>query len=326
MAPQQRIFLTATFPPHLTKAFFSATVCEKNTLVIRATTDRPELGYHVVMANPKALFTRNTVALTAALEKRLRDDERMIVFFQSSEECEQFSAAYPCALYHSKLPTSGYGSKLTHLYDWDSGDRKVLAATTAASVGIDRPYIKYTVVVQNTYGLLTFAQEIGRGGRRGEHSHTILLQQPNYHRVHRFTGLFDPKDTNCVAAMGAYGCNMATCRRTVLLKTFDGANLCDKRRRWLACHQIAGANQCDICDPHSETALLVKSALDNAHQKQKAPLPPAPPIAGPSTAPAPPATNSQDYYFGDDELTAEMLIEVDKISESYRVRILYFDM
>ena len=36
-APQQRILLTATFPPHLKKAFFSTTICEKNTLVIRAT-------------------------------------------------------------------------------------------------------------------------------------------------------------------------------------------------------------------------------------------------------------------------------------------------
>ena len=323
-APQQRILLTATFPPHLEKAFFSTTICEKNTLVIRATTDRPELGYHVVEANPKASFTRNTTALIAALEKQLRDDECIIVFFQSSDECEQFHAAYACALYHSKLPASGHGSKPSHLHDWDSGEKKVLAATTAASVGIDRLYIKFTVVVQSTYGLLTYGQEVGRGGRRGEHSYAILLQQQNYHRVHRFTGLFDNKDTNCIAAMSAYGGNMATCRRAVLLKTFDGANLCDKRRGRLTCKQIPGANLCDICDPSSQMAQLIRSALDNANQKLKAPALPLPlrtpqPLAGPSVTAAP-ASHSQDYYFDNDELTPEMLMELDKISDAYKVR------
>ena len=68
------------------KAFFSTTICEKNTLVIRATTDWPELGYHVVEANPKASFARNMTALIAALEKQLRDDECIIIFFQSSNK------------------------------------------------------------------------------------------------------------------------------------------------------------------------------------------------------------------------------------------------
>lgn len=157
----QCILLTGTFPPPLKKQYLSLTICEKYTLIIRAPTNRPELGYHVVDINPKATISENTVALITQLENGLRDDECIIVFFQSGDDCDDFGTVYHCAIYHSKLPEAGLFSKESHLSSWDSGQHKVLAATTATAVGIDQPYIKFTVVVESTYGLVTYAQEIG---------------------------------------------------------------------------------------------------------------------------------------------------------------------
>lgn len=85
----------------LTKSFLTKTICKKYMIIIQATTDQPELGYHVVNANPSATMRQNTVAVVSRMESQLKDDEHIIVFFQSSDECNNFSSTYNCSIYHS---------------------------------------------------------------------------------------------------------------------------------------------------------------------------------------------------------------------------------
>lgn len=310
----QIIALTGTLPPHLYPAFLTLTGLNRNTLLIRASADRPEIGYHIVNVTMRTVsLLHHAARLAANLEIGLRDDERIIFFFKSNEECENFGQIYPCSIYHSKIiATLGY-SKEYNLGIWDSGENKVLASTTAAATGIDRPYIKYTVVVDNTYGLLTFSQETGRGGRRGEYSYGIILRNPNHHTCHNYGRRLDhPEDVKCTAAMQAFVVNVGECRRYKLLKSLDGETLCDKRQPYVTCKQIANANQCDICEPNSEMALRLKSAVNTPIR-----TPTPPPVPTPSL---PAVTKSSQNYFDDDDISLEILMEVDKIEQACSVR------
>ena len=329
----QRVFLTGTFPPHLTDKFLRVTISNQDTLMIRATTDRPELGYHVVNINWKTSIIRNAMALVRMLETELEGKDRIIIFFQNHDTCEQFAHRYGCAKYHSKLPMFGDDCKDSNLHRWDVGETKVLVATTAAAVGVDRPYVKFTVVVEGTYGLLTFAQEVGRGGRRGEPSYAIVLRNERAHKVHAFKGLTDPKDVSCIAAFEGYLNNASNCRRHLLLKCLDGSDLCDQRRRRLTCDQVPGSNPCDMCQPRSRIALLIKSSVTEAHTDTTLPpitptghcsyksaatarMPaPVAPVAGPSNREK---TLSQESY--GEEPTASLLGLFDAIDKLHSVR------
>ena len=148
----QRISLTGSLPPFVMNAFLAKSISDKLTKTIRATTNRPEVGLIVVEVNQWMSMLCNARALVMTLEEELAERDRILVFFQSAAECERFSRDYGSAQYHSKLPVFGLENKQGNLDRWDVGETKVLAA-----LGVDRPYVKFVVVVEGTYGLLTFA-------------------------------------------------------------------------------------------------------------------------------------------------------------------------
>lgn len=264
----QRISLTGSLPPFVMNAFLAKSISDKSTKTIRATTNRPEVGLIVVEVNQRTSMLRNARALVMTLEDELAERDRILVFFQSAAECERFSRDYGSAQYHSKLPAFGAENKQGNLDRWDAGETKVLAATTAAALGVDRPYVKFVVVVEGTYGLLTFAQEIGRGGRRGQQSYGILLRDPHkYHCPSKkdFKGTRDKRDVGAEMAFHVYATNVITCRRLVLLDTMDGPAMCHQRRQKTKCEHIPGCNYCDVCSPTGRIVTLAKEAIDRAH-------------------------------------------------------------
>ena len=264
----QRISLTGTLPPFIMNAFMVKTISGKSTKTIRATTNRPEVGLIVVEVNRRTSMMRNARAIVMALEEELADRDRILVFFQSAAECERFSRDYGSAQYHSKLPSFGSENKQGNLDRWDSGETKVLAATTAAALGVDRPYVKFVLVVESTYGLLTFAQEIGRGGRRGQHSYGILLRDPYIIHVpskKNFKGTRDKTDVGAEMAFHVYAANAITCRRLILLDTMDGPAMCNRRRKKTRCEDLPGCNYCDVCSPTGRIATMAKESVERAH-------------------------------------------------------------
>lgn len=350
----QRIFLTGTYPPHLKKLFQKATQCAGP--VIRASTDRPEIGYHVANIHRSATAWSSTKALVKALAETIGEGEQILVFFESSEDVDRFAEQTGCAKYHSKLPATG-DNKAFNLHRWDSGESKVMAATTAAAVGIDRAYIPFVIIYQSTYGLLTYAQESGRGGRRGSPSYTIVVHDDRVHRSSN-VGLNKLSDPNCATALRIFITQSAKCRRRQLLETVDGPQLCRERKDKLECTQIPGCTPCDVCAPNSETALLIRGILDRVYLQFKIyPDPPCPPIAGPSTMPHAPAiaglsklpniatalapgpsefrqiaaiadssnesgqVRDDDDEFGDDDITWSMLSELDKIEAAAECKV-----
>ena len=78
-----------------------------------------------------------------------------MVFFKNNSLAETFTEKTHCAVYHSKLPISG-NTKDYNLFGWDSGNTKVLMATTAVVQGIHQGYIKHVIFFEGAYGTILF--------------------------------------------------------------------------------------------------------------------------------------------------------------------------
>lgn len=249
--PLQRIWLTATHPPHLHTLFLKTVIASPTTPTIRASTDRPELGYHCVPVSERIGLPTAIDRLTNALETVLKPHERMMIFFQDTDVLKKFASAHRCAYYHSGLD----GQQKDHqLALWDSGKTKTLAATTAAAQGFDRAYVKFVLIYATTFGGMTAYQIFGRGGRAGQPCYVFIVYQTNVHQVTRGP-LMDTKDPHGLSMLSYYTREAAVCRRLILTRYVDGAI------RGLTCHQVLGAIPCDNCAPTSEMAMFVKVAI-----------------------------------------------------------------
>jgi superfamily II DNA/RNA helicase len=250
--PLQRIFLSGTQPPAMAKAYHKKALLSGGHIAIRAQTDRPELGFHVLslkQSSQKDALFYALIRLVTGLIHRLEEKDRIIVFFQSVNELERYAKFSDCPKYHSKLPMQG-DTKDFNLRRWDDGDHPVLAATTAVANGTDRPFVKYVVVYEGTFGLVTLMQEFGRAGRAGEYSQCIYLRSANS----TLTTVKSRSDTSLRAHVNHFVASRF-CRRHFLTLVMDG----EKFGR--TCKEIGSCNHCDNCQPDGEFNLFLKETL-----------------------------------------------------------------
>jgi superfamily II DNA helicase RecQ len=258
---KQCVFTSATHPPRLDDVFYrmAHTVrtdqLPNGTRVIRASTDRPELAYYILNLPHSSLTSpdKNALWLSAILlvnhlRERLEIDERILVFFASRGEADALSSnIFGCTVYHAHLSPN---QKADNLGLWDSGKSPVMAATTAAGQGIDRPYIKFVIIYGHTYGMGPYVQQGGRGGRGGRPSYVISLRDP---RVSQ-SPPFRKEDVNCAGPFCDYTTNENVCRRRMLLDVMDGEG------ESAGCLDKPGCNRCDICDPNSYMLKTIRAA------------------------------------------------------------------
>lgn len=310
----QRIWCSGSQPPHLRPTFCKNVFLNCKSLDIRAPTIRPELSYQVLPIDTDALGISTFTALTRLvhhLRHQLADRERMLVFFKDNSLAEKFSERTNCAVYHSRLPIAG-NTKDYNLFRWDSGDTRVLAATTAVAQGIHRDYVKHVVFFEGAYGAISFYQGAGRAGRKGEPSFVFILHDSR--AIHCVShGWKSVKDSRCDSAFQAFTNNRIFCRTEMLSSIMDGDKLAKK------CNDIPDANPCDLCAPNSDVARFARQAITM-------PIPPLPPTpapsdirtpassTGPPVAPSVASRNSDDEMFEPLEITSSVGRRLDDIA------------
>jgi len=174
----QRLAITASLPQHLFKTFCKRARIPQDVLFVRASTDRSMLGYHFLPIFPtksKVSLWESTKRLTHMLVSTLEPEERAITFFMDHGSADTFAREMKCAVYHSQLQPYGNNTKSYNLWLWDSGQSKLIAATTALLQGIDRPLVKYVIFHGSTYGLIAYHQGSGRAGRAGQSSYIFVV-------------------------------------------------------------------------------------------------------------------------------------------------------
>ena len=295
----QRAFCSGTHPPHLHEIFCEKAALDINANVIRTSTDRPELGYHVLTVNSR----KSQIPVWESLKRlvfhlktcSLKTDERIVVFFQDEANADCFAAQMHCSKYHSKLPLQGK-SKGYYFDLWATGEQVIMAASTAFQQGVDYPWVTFVIYYRSAYGLIDFNQGAGRGGRRGRFSYAIVLRDEGDHLTCKWSRMGMVQDTHCELAFLQLAIDDKSCKRYLMSRTMDGEELAR------TCKTVAGSNHCGICDPNSAVSKLFRQVLNT-------PLPPATLCASPITSAH--IENDSDEEYGSMEFTPEMAQAMD---------------
>lgn len=136
--------------------------------IIRSSFSRPNLSYSV----------RNTDDRDEQLLRVIRNVEGSgIVYMRSREGCEQLSEklneqGFSASYYHAGLP---HAERTIRQEEWTSGKVRIMVATNAFGMGIDKADVRFVVHYSMCNSLENYYQEAGRAGRDGKRSYALLL-------------------------------------------------------------------------------------------------------------------------------------------------------
>src|SRR3954469_16335777 len=144
--------------------------------------ERPNFRYQV-------LRTVNEEAKHESLLRILREEKGSGIVYAATirnvEELHPFLTAngIDAGRYHGKLPTR---ERVKMQESFMSGRRRVMVATSAFGMGIDKPDIRFVVHWNFPDSLETYVQEVGRAGRDGKPARAVLLYRLEDKRVQSF--------------------------------------------------------------------------------------------------------------------------------------------
>jgi ATP-dependent DNA helicase RecQ len=161
----------------------------KREHIIRTSFARPNLSYAVRQVEDK-------------FEQLMRVINNVegsgIVYMRTREGCEKLAKqlqeqGVSANFYHAGLPTL---ERSLRQDDWLSGKVRIIVATNAFGMGIDKADVRFVVHFTMCDSLEAYYQEAGRAGRDGRRSYAVLLIAPDdaAQVKRRFESEFPPLD------------------------------------------------------------------------------------------------------------------------------------
>lgn len=157
------------------------------SLVFRGDFSRPNLSYAVREVDDKngqLLRLIRNVEGTGIVYVRTREATEMVAEFLRSEGVT--AAAYNAGLPHTE--------RAIRQEEWMSGKVRVMVATNAFGMGIDKSDVRFVVHYTMCDSIENYYQEAGRAGRDGKRSYALLMHnKEDRERVHkRLMSMFPP--------------------------------------------------------------------------------------------------------------------------------------
>lgn len=164
-------------------------LCFREKNVIRSDFSRPNLSFSVRHTDDKKeqlLRVLNNVPGSGIVYMRTRDGAELLA--RELKE-EGVSADY----YHAGLPHAERGLRQN---EWITGKTRVIVATTAFGMGIDKADVRFVVHYDLCSSPEEYYQEAGRAGRDGRRSYAVLLVSSDEREKHtrRFDAEFPHPD------------------------------------------------------------------------------------------------------------------------------------
>ncbi len=194
--------LTATAPPEVVEEILTVLRCPDAT-VVNAGTERNNLTLSVqrtVSEDAKLAY------VGALMQEALRQPGSGIVYTASVRSADTLhnwlkDHNLPVGCYHGKMPIR---KRERAQQAFMAGEHRVIIATKAFGLGIDKPDIRFVCHFEFPDSLETYYQEAGRAGRDGLPSRAILLYRIEDKRIQSFfLGGRYPKVVEVAAVLGA---------------------------------------------------------------------------------------------------------------------------
>jgi superfamily II DNA helicase RecQ len=212
--------LTATLLTTL-EAALRANLLLESAQLYRQSTMRPTIRYRVIDSCREGLWE---VAEPLIRGLPLPLGSRGVIYVRSYAQGESVAEEMGCPFY--KATATGKQELLTQ---WAGGSGGWIVATGALGTGIDIPGVVYIIHLGRPYGLTSFMQQAGRGGRAGEISDSIVIlpsRSPSSSGSRQFPAprpeLLDTYSVEAQdeAALTDY-LESSSCRRAVLAQHLD---------------------------------------------------------------------------------------------------------
>ena len=136
--------------------------------ILRSSFARPNLSYSVRRTDDKngqLLRLVHNVPGSGIVYTRTREGTEQTADFLRQE-------GVPAAAYHGGL---GHAERALRQEEWLSGKVRVMVATNAFGMGIDKPDVRFVVHYAMCDSLESYYQEAGRAGRDGARAYALLL-------------------------------------------------------------------------------------------------------------------------------------------------------
>lgn len=171
--------LTATATTEVGKDIIK--VLKLNTMKpLKSSFDRPNL---YIEMSKKSTTVRSSKARTTPIETDIlplvkdHPNQSIIIYCLTRKETESVSEVLssngvPCKAYHANISTS---EKIQTHHDFIDNKIKVIAATIAFGMGIDKPDVRVVIHYGCPKSIEGYYQEIGRAGRDGNESFCYLF-------------------------------------------------------------------------------------------------------------------------------------------------------
>lgn len=161
------VALTATATPRVQKDICTLLQL-KNPVVFKNSFSRENLGYHIIKTEDQ---------LGKLKQILLKYPEPSIVYVKNRKSCIEISKVlidfgFTATYYHGGLSVK---EKDKNMQLWLDEKAKIIVATNAFGMGIDKPNVKTVIHLQIPDNIENYYQEAGRAGRNGETAFALLL-------------------------------------------------------------------------------------------------------------------------------------------------------
>ncbi|KAH8800926.1 P-loop containing nucleoside triphosphate hydrolase protein [Xylogone sp. PMI_703] len=169
------IYLTATLPPHEEDEWMEIMKIRKEEAqIFRASTTRPNIAYSV-MEYP--VDEEGQVEAACQLVRTKIEEypapAKIIVYSSSIPTTTRLGTGLDCHMYYRDVGDIHVKEEIRRA--WESADGRVVVATNAFGLGIDRPDVRVVIHVGPVFQIRNYVQESGRAGRDQQPSEAIIM-------------------------------------------------------------------------------------------------------------------------------------------------------